>query len=334
MLLRDEISEQPARLEEVLSLNTDVAAQAREVLRRSDVHHVVIAARGTSDNAARYAKYVWADRLGLPVTLAAPSLHTRYGRAPRFDGAAVVGISQSGESPDLVAVVEEARTQGRPTIAITNETESPLAATSDIVIPLHAGPERSIAATKTYTTSLMSIAMIACDDPALSAVPSAVAAVLDLESHIEAIVGGLGPIDRAVTLGRGFNHSTAFEWALKLQEMAYVFAHGFSPADFAHGPFAILDEGFPVLATVANGAVAKDNMDTLIRAQAERRASIVLITNVDAPDFPNIRVPDTPEFLSPIVFITAAQLFTLHMAIIRGIDPETPRGLLKVTKTK
>ncbi|MEN8238209.1 MAG: SIS domain-containing protein [Actinomycetota bacterium] len=334
MLLRDEISEQPARLEEALNVNADVTARARDTLTRSDVFHVVIAARGTSDNAARYAKYVWADRLGLPVTLAAPSLHTRYGSAPRFDGAAVVGISQSGESPDLVAVVESARAQGRPTIAITNEVGSPLARMSDIVIPLHAGPERSIAATKTYTTSLMAIAMVACDDPALSGIPSAVEAVLSLENRIKAAVADLGPIDRAVTLGRGYNHSTAFEWALKLQEMAYVFAHAFSPADFAHGPFAILDEGFPVLAAVPSGAIAKDTIETLDRARSERNASVLLLTNMDTPGFPAVTIPDTPEFVSPIVFITAAQLFTLHMAIVRGIDPETPRGLLKVTKTK
>jgi glucosamine--fructose-6-phosphate aminotransferase (isomerizing) len=333
MLLHDEIFEQPARLTHVLDVNRSVTADARRLLNRADVFHVVIAARGTSDNAARYAKYVWAARLGLPVTLAAPSLHTRYHKAPRFDGAAVVGISQSGESPDLVAVVEQARTQGRPTIAITNEIDSPLAMLSDVVVPLHAGPERSVAATKTYTTSLMAIAMIACSDESLTTVPGAIAETLDLEPHIQQAVTDLGPIDRAVTLGRGYNHSTAFEWALKLQEMAYVFAHAFSPADFAHGPFAVLDHGFPVLAAVPEGPIAADSFATLERAISERDASVMLLTNTDTPGIRGIRVPSTPEFTSPIVFITAAQLFTLHMAAPRGVDPETPRGLKKVTRT-
>ena len=333
MLLHDEIFEQPARLEHILDVNRSIAAEARDLLNRTDVLHVVIAARGTSDNAARYAKYLWATRLGLPVTLAAPSLHTRYGISPNFDGAAVVGISQSGESPDLIAVVDQARSQGRPTIAITNETDSPLAVISDIVVPLQAGPELSVAATKTYTTSLMAIAMIACGDESLHGVPTAVAGTLDLESSIERAVGDLGPIDKAVTLGRGYNHSTAFEWALKLQEMAYVFAHAFSPADFAHGPFAVLDTGFPVLAVIPSGPIAADSFATLERAISERDAAAVLLTDMDAPGIRSIRVPSTPEFTSPMVFITAAQLFTLHMAALRRIDPETPRGLKKVTRT-
>jgi glucosamine--fructose-6-phosphate aminotransferase (isomerizing) len=333
MLLHDEIFEQPTRLSHVLDVNRSATSDARRLLTRNDIYHVVIAARGTSDNAARYAKYVWASKLGLPVTLAAPSLHTKYGKAPRFDGAAVVGISQSGESPDLVAVVEQARAQGRPTIAITNEIDSPLGTISDVVVPLHAGPELSVAATKTYTTSLMAIAMIACNDDALDMVPAAVAETCDLEDAIARAVADLGPIDRAVTLGRGYNHSTAFEWALKLQEMAYVFAHAFSPADFAHGPFAVLDEGFPVLAAVPDGPIASDSFATLERAASQRNAAVMLLTDTDAPAMRSIRVPSTPEFTSPMVFITAAQLFTLHMAVLRGVDPETPRGLRKVTKT-
>lgn len=333
MLLHDEIFEQPDKLTHVLGVNRSVASDARQLLNGADIRHVVIAARGTSDNAARYAKYVWATRLGLPVTLAAPSLHTRYGKGPNFDAAAVVGISQSGESPDLVAVVEEARAQGRPTIAITNEPESPLADMSDVVVPLHAGPELSVAATKTYTTSLMAIAMIASDEPSLSEIPSAVSRTLELERHIKQAVSALGPIDKAVTLGRGYNHATAFEWALKLQEMAYVFAHAFSPADFAHGPFAVLDEGFPVLAAVPDGAIAQDSFATLERALSERGAAVTVLTNVQAAPVDGIVVPTTPEYLSPMVFIAAAQLFTLHMALLKGIDPETPRGLRKVTRT-
>jgi glucosamine--fructose-6-phosphate aminotransferase (isomerizing) len=333
MLLHDEIFEQPERLAHVLNVNGSPTTDARNVLNRPDVLHVVIAARGTSDNAARYAKYVWATRLGLPVTLAAPSLHTRYRKSPRFDGAAVVGISQSGESPDLIAVVEQARNQGRPTIAITNELDSPLAVMSDVVVPLHAGPELSVAATKTYTTSLMAIAMIACGDESLHQVPEAVSRTLDLESLIERAVADLGPIDRAVTLGRGYNHSTAFEWALKLQEMAYVFAHAFSPADFAHGPFAVLDQSFPVLAAIPKGPIAADSFATLERAVSERDAAVLALTDADTSGVPSISVPSTPEFTSPMVFITAAQLFTLHMALLRGVDPESPRGLKKVTRT-
>ena len=333
MLLHDEIFEQPQALERVLSLNDDVSRQARDLLTAPGTTHVVIAARGTSDNAARYAKYVWGTELGIPVTLAAPSLYTRYALPPRLAGAVVVAISQSGQSPDLLAVLHEARAQGRPTIAIVNDVDSPLADLADIVVPLHAGVESSVAATKSYTSSLLTVAMIASDEGALAAIPTRVKEVLDLEPAIAAEVSRIGPIDRAVVLGRGYNHATAFEWALKLQEMAYVFAHGFSTADFAHGPFAVLESGFPVLALVPEGAITADSLAILRRAKDEGGARISLITNDTSTGLDGVITPTVQEALSPITFITCAQLFTLHMALARDIDPESPRGLRKVTRT-
>ncbi len=333
MQLHDEIGEQPAVLQKVLDENTAVTAQARAMMTAREVDHVVIAARGTSDNAARYAKYVWGTRLGVPVTLAAPSLYTRYAAPPSLAGACVVGISQSGESPDLIAVLDEGRQQGRPTIAMVNKTASPLAELADVVVPLHAGPELSVAATKTYTASLITIAMISDADADLSTVPGAVSTTLATEQQILAEVERLGPVNRAVVLGRGYNHATAFEWALKLQEMAYVFAHAFSTADFAHGPFAVLEPGFPVLAVLPDGAITSDSLSIIRRARDEGGAEVVLITNTHVPDLPHVRTSQIDEWLTPITFMAAAQLFTLHMARVSGIDPETPRGLHKVTKT-
>lgn len=331
MLLHDEICQQPEALERCLAENASVAKEARTLLNASG--HVVIAARGTSDNAARYAKYVWGSKLGLPVTLAAPSLYTRYEHPPQLAGAAVVGISQSGQSPDLVAVLDEARRQGRPTIAIVNDPVSPLAELSDIVIPLHAGKEESVAATKSYTTSLLVAALVTGDTADLAAVPSLVHEVLINESAIRDEAARLGSVRRAVVLGRGFNHSTAFEWALKLQEMAYVFAHGFSTADFAHGPFAVLEDRFPVLAVLPTGAITNDSLSILRRARDERGAEVSVITNAAVDDLPAIHTPAIEEWLSPITFIAAAQLFTMHLALQSGVDPETPRGLNKVTRT-
>ena len=333
MLLHDEILEQPDALARVLTHNPAVAALARDLLTASGTTHALIAARGTSDNAARYAKYVWGTELHIPVTLAAPSLYTRYASPPRLDGAVVVGISQSGQSPDLLAVLAEARRQSRPTIAIVNEVDSPLAELADVVVPLHAGRERSVAATKSYTTSLLAIAMIAGGGSSLSAVPGLVEDVLALEAPIAAEVSRLGPIDRAVVLGRGYNHATAFEWALKMQEMAYVFAHGFSTADFAHGPFAVLEPGFPVLAAVPDGPTAADSLAILHRARDEGGAQLSLISSIADTGINGVTTPAVPEAVSPITFITCAQMFTLHMALARGVDPETPRGLRKVTKT-
>lgn len=333
MLLHDEIFEQPDVLRRALDTNRSVASAAREILTGAGVHHVVIAARGTSDNAARYAKYAWGSRLGLPVTLAAPSLFTRYGTPPNLSGAAVVCISQAGQSPDMLAVVAEANRQGRPTIAITNDTQSPVAEKSSVVISLGAAPERSIAATKSYSASLMAIAMIADDSDALASVPNAVADALTREPLLKDAAYRMAPMSKTVVLGRGHNHATAFEWAIKLQEMAYVLAHPYSTADFAHGPYALLEPGFPVLAVISEGVLAADGLALLRRAHDETGADITILTNTTIPDLPTIDLPAVDEWLSPMMFIAAAQLFTLHTAIAKGVDPETPRGLIKVTKT-
>jgi len=333
VLLHDEILQQPSVLETALKSNTAVARDGRALLGRSDVHHVVIAARGTSDNAARYAKYVWGARLGLPVTLAAPSLYTRYRHPPDLGGAAVVGISQSGQSPDLLSVLEEGRRVGRPTMALTNDPLSPIAELADVVIPLHAAPERSIAATKSYTSSLLAIAMIAAGTEPLGHVVEAVSNALAVEPAISDAVERSGEISKAVVLGRGYNHATAFEWAIKLQEMAYVLAHPYSTADFAHGPFALLEPGFPLLGVISEGALTEDGLSIIRRARDETGAAITIMTNAVVSDLPTIDLPSIDEWLSPVMFMAACQLFTLHCAIANGIDPENPRGLAKVTRT-
>jgi glucosamine--fructose-6-phosphate aminotransferase (isomerizing) len=333
MLLLDEIYEQPAVLSRGLELNSAVAAQARALLTRSDVHHIVIAARGTSDNAARYAKYVWGTRLGIPVTLAAPSMYTRYDAHPDLTGAAVVGISQAGQSPDLLAVLEAGRAAGRPTLTLTNDPGSPLATLSDVVMPLHAAPEESIAATKSYTASLLAIAMIASDSDELKQVPGAVSEALATEKLVREAVSRMGPFGQAVVLGRGYNHATAFEWAITLQEMAYVLAIPYSTADFAHGPFALLEPGFPLLAVISEGTLTQDGLAIIRRAAQETDASITVMTNASVPDLPTVQMPAMPEWLSPLMLIVPGQLFTLALAQLRGVDPESPRGLIKVTRT-
>ena len=340
MTLLSEIRQQPAVLEAMVEAVGPAAAEAAGLLRRSDVSHALIAARGTSDNAARYAKYTWGAIGRLPVTLAAPSLYGAYDRPPDLGGAAVVGISQSGQSPDLVTVLEEGAAQGRPTIAITNDPSSPLARTADVVVELHAGAERSVAATKTFTTTLFAVATIASHMAGsrtvgrdLLAVPGAVQGVLDGEGEIRMMAADVGPIRDCVVLGRGFNYATAFEWALKLQEMAYVLAHPFSVADFAHGPFAVLEKDFPVLAVAMRGPMFATTTSMLDRIQSERSTRLGVITDDPSLNAPHVTVPHVNEWLSPIPAIVSAQLFTLGIAELRGIDPEQPRGLHKVTRT-
>jgi glucosamine--fructose-6-phosphate aminotransferase (isomerizing) len=338
--LLDEIRQQPDVLARMLDAVGPPASEAAALLDREDVSHALIAARGTSDNAARYAKYAWGAIGRLPVTLAAPSLYGAYASPPDLGGAAVVGISQSGQSPDLVAVLEEGARQGRPTIAITNDPASPLARIADVVVELHAGPERSIAATKTYTTTLFAVAAIADRmlpetplDSDLAAVPEAVAGVLAVEDDIRDLASEIGPIRHCVVLGRGFNYSTAFEWALKLQEMAYVLAHPFSIADFAHGPFAVLEDDFPVLAIAMRGPMMDTTISMLDRITDERSTRLGVITDDPSVTAPHVTIPHVAEWLSPVPSIVAAQLFTVAAAELRGIDPQRPRGLRKVTRT-
>jgi glucosamine--fructose-6-phosphate aminotransferase (isomerizing) len=340
MTLREEIKEQPEVLDGLVRTAGPVAADAAALLMRHDVTHVMIAARGTSDNAARYAKYVWGSIGELPVALAAPSLYGGYASPPNLRGAAIVGISQSGQSPDLVAVLEEGIRQQRPTIAITNDRASPLARLADVVFPLTTGDERSIAATKTYTATLFAVAAVAAEmrpevltGAALARVPLAVSDVLELEPLIREAAEELGPIRNCVVLGRGYNYATAFEWALKLQEMAYVLAHPFSVADFAHGPFAVIERDFPVLAVAMQGPMYGATMSMLERVRTERSTRLVAITDGAALPFHHVTIPRIAEVLSPIPAIVAAQLFTIAVAEARGIDPEQPRGLNKVTRT-
>ncbi|MGA9594835.1 MAG: SIS domain-containing protein [Acidimicrobiia bacterium] len=340
--MRAEILEQPGALRHALEANREPIANVAAAVTSHDFNYAMIAARGTSDNAARYGKYLLAAHNRIPVALAAPSLFTSYDRPPRLDGALVIGISQSGESPDLIAVLEEASHQGRPTIAITNEPESPLAGQADAVIDIMAGREMAIAATKTYTAELLAIAMLsAALDPGawadqLTALPGHAQSVLDAEEHIAALTGAFADMGACAVLGRGYNHCTAFEWALKLQEVTYTLAHPYSSADFRHGPIAVVEPGFPILAVAMAGPLFGDMMALLQKATTIHRARTVAITNRSEAlhaVHSGVMLPDMPEWMTPIAAIVAAQLFTLHLGEARGLDPERPRGLTKVTRT-
>ena len=273
----------------------------------------------------------------MAVGLATPSLHTACGTPPRIGDALVVGISQSGASPDLVEVVAEGNRQGATTVGITNTVDSALGAEADHVVDIGAGPELAIAATKTYTTQLLAIARLslAWDEEALdlTVVADAMEEVLAAEDHIATIAAPFAYAEACAVLGRGFNYATAFEWALKMTEVNYLTAQPFSTADFEHGPMALIESGFPVLATVVDGALADDGMDLIGRVRAAG-GRVVLVTGLDGADADAvIRIPELPEWLTPLVTIVAGQLFTYRLALAKGLDPDSPRGLRKVTLT-
>jgi len=354
--LRDEILEQPAVAAQLLgpgraAIEAIAAAVAPRLADRR-LDSVVIAARGTSDHAAVYAQYLFGARLRLPVALATPSLTSLYGVELRLDRSLVVGISQSGRSPDIVGAVASARRQGAPTIAITNDPASELAKAAEHVIDLGAGEERAVAATKTYSAELLSVALLvvaierrlaggsasAVDDPepALAAVPEAIAAALAAEAETEAVARHLARHDSLVVVGRGFEYATARELALKLKELAQVAADPYSAADFQHGPFALVEAGFPLIAIAPSGPTAVD-LDALLDRLGELDVDLVVLSDrAEALSRAaiGIHLPvSLPEWLRPISTIVPGQLLAMHLATARGLDPETPRWIRKVTLT-
>jgi glucosamine--fructose-6-phosphate aminotransferase (isomerizing) len=340
--LRDEILEQPEAARRQLASSSDAIQAIVDRLRAHPVASVVIAARGTSDHAAIYAQYVLGVRNAMSVGLATPSVVSLYNADPDVRESLVVGISQSGASPDIVGVVEVGRRQGAATLAITNEPRSALARTAEFVIELAAGPEHAVAATKTYTTSLLAIARLSValskgeGAQALDAIPDAIARTLEAEPQVEAIARRQAGMDRSVVVGRGFEYATAREWALKLKELAQVFADPYSAADFLHGPIALVQPGVPALVLAPAGAAAEGQL-ALLRDLRERGVDTLVVSDVAATRELgrwSIAIPaGVPEWLRPIVSIVPAQLFAYHLTVAKGLDPERPRSLSKVTRT-
>jgi glutamine---fructose-6-phosphate transaminase (isomerizing) len=347
MALRDEILEQPRVVERLLGEAGGEVERVCAAFRAADPAFVLIAARGTSDNAAIYAQYALGVLAGIPVALATPSVISLYGAEPRMERALVVGISQSGASPDIVGVIEAARRQGATTVAITNTPGSPLHEAAEHLIDVRTGPERAVAATKTYTATLAALAMLssglsgssdASASAGLAALPAALGEALSLEDEVRRICADQARLDRCVVLGRGYHYATAREWSIKLKELAYVLADPYSSADFMHGPLALVEPGFPVLAVAPAGDALDDVLAVLDRVRDDLSARLLVIS--DAPEALergewHLRLPATlPEWLVPLVAIVPGQLHAMHLATARGHDPESPRSIGKVTLTR
>lgn len=343
-LLFREILQQPEVLGQLLAREEPTITALAQAINGRSISHVIIAARGTSDNAGRYAQYLLGAFNGLQVALATPSLFTIYRRPIHFKDALVLGISQSGKSPDIVAVLAEARRQGQLTAVLTNNPTSDLGRQADFVIDLGAGAEKSVAATKTYTAQLMALAMLStalANDHArwdqLHAIPHAVRQALTLEQPIAQIAPRYRYMQRSVVIGRGFNYATAFELALKIKELTYTIVEPYSSADFLHGPLALIEPGFPVM-VVAPSGVMQPEMETFMNTLRARQAEIIAFSDADAIlDLARIplRLPITsPEWLSPIPAIVPGQLFAMHLAHTRDYDVDHPRAIRKVTKTR
>ena len=362
--MRDEIFEQP---DIVARLATDLAPYRNAVTaaRAAGARFVLYAARGTSDNAAVYGKYLATIHAGLPAGLAVPSSATGFDAPLDLRECLVVGISQSGETPDVAEFVADARRAGAYTVAITNDDDSLLARQADTVLATHAGRERAVAATKTFTSQLAVLALFWatwCDDATLlgalaGEVPDAMRAALSLETETAEVAQWLRFSERLLVAARGYNFATALEAALKFKETSYIAAMPYSAADLMHGPIAMVEPGYPALLYSFSGR-ALPAMRQLEHDLLERKAELVVVE--DAPEggaakgrsgegkVPKDGAPEAsgsgkrrslllptavPEPLSPLVAIMPGQLLALHLATARGYDPDRPRGLHKVTKT-
>jgi glutamine---fructose-6-phosphate transaminase (isomerizing) len=341
--LEHEIGEQPEVAARLLDRMLPLVGDLRDHLTSRGAEQVLLVARGSSDNAARYAQYLWPARAGVTVTLATPSLTTVYGRRPDVSRQAVVAVSQSGRSPDVVSVVEQARDAGRPTLAVTNDASSPLAEAAELVVDLGAGPERSVAATKTYTASLLAIAVLSgvwADDPSdpgqLHRVPAALGEAVTRATGVEQAAALVAGADRAVSVGRGLNLSTAHETALKITELTGSLVAPFSPADLMHGPVAAVGPSVPALLVAPEEAATASVLEAVPELR-RRGAPVVLLGGPETPDVLRVGLPaaaDLPGWLSPLTAVVLGQLVAWRAAELRGVDVDRPGDLSKVTLTR
>ncbi|MBK9165661.1 MAG: SIS domain-containing protein [Acidobacteria bacterium] len=339
-IMIEEIFEQPQVLEQTLTEERPKAEALRRRLNDRDIDLIVLVARGSSDNAALFGRYLLEVTTGIPVSLSAPSVFTLYNAKLDLSRALVVGVSQSGEGTDINLVLEKAKASGAFTLAITNEADSAMASLADETLLIHAGRERSVAATKTYTGQMLLFYLLseALGGRKLSIekIPELTSGSLKTAETIRGYVERYAFMEQCVVVGRGLNYGNAYELALKLMETCYVVAERFSSADFFHGPLAIVERRFPVIMFAPEGAVTQGNVDLLERL-GELRADSLSITNsrrVAELSSRSVMLDETiDEFLSPIPFVVPGQLFAAHLSAAKGLDADAPRSLKKVTQT-
>ncbi len=338
-----EIHEQPDAMSRFYDKESGAIKAIAQKAKGLNISHIMIVARGSSDNAARYGKYIFESHLGIPTILAAPSIVTVYGKQLKLGKGVVIGISQSGQAPDIVRVIKSARQSGAYTVGITNTKGSPLAKAADDAIMLRVGKEKGLAATKTYTAQLMSLMLFAAffsgDSKLLAAIrdlPAAMMQTLAAREQVEEIVERYRYMEQCVLIGRGFNYSTVQEAALKFMETCYIVAHPFSTADFMHGPIAIAGTGFPVFICIPQGKTTKQLNEVCSGLNKKQLETIVVspLKSSLSLGTQSIRIPvRTSEILSPIVNIIPFQFFACFLSRVKGLDPDNPRFLKKVTRT-
>ena len=340
----EEIMEQPQILKKTIESNNTVIDLLLEELNAREISTVIIAARGTSDHAAVYAKYAIETLVGIPVSLAAPSVMTMYNKHINMKNCLVIGISQSGKAADVIEVVRTAAEQGAVTMSVTNFTDSPLATTSRFHLFCDTGVEKSVAATKTFTSTVyLLINFIArwakCQDllEELKQVPDTMIKLFNSDEKIHEVVRRYRFMKECFVLARGINYSIALESALKIQETTYIRAKAFATSDFHHGPFAMVERDMPVIVFAPEGPSTADISEMLDKLK-ESGADILVISNKNdllVKGDCSIEIPkNLSDYVSPFINVAVAQMFACKLSSLKGLNPDAPRGLNKVTITR
>ncbi|MBO0723307.1 MAG: SIS domain-containing protein [Blastocatellia bacterium] len=341
-LMLAEIEEQPSVIERTIKREAKKIERFAEGMNGDRPRLIVLVARGSSDNAALFGRYLLEMTTGIPVSLAAPAVHTLYKARLDLRNTLVIGISQSGEGADINLVMENSKRCGATTLAITNEADSTLAKKADETLLIHAGRERSVAATKTYTGQLLIFHLLARalsrnkKDADVELLPELAAESLKLRPHVKEMVERYAFMKNCVVVGRGLNYANAYEFAIKLMETCYVVAERFSGADFLHGPIAMVDKGFPVFLFAPPGPTMKGTKELLEKLKKIGAETVVISSDVSVVSSGSraLKIPlRINEILSPIPYIIPAQLFAALLAETKGLSPDQPRMLSKVTKT-
>jgi len=336
-----EIAEQPAALARTISEERSKLAKLGQTLKSREIDLIVLVARGSSDNASLFGRYLLEITTGIPVSLSAPSVHTIYNAKLKLDHALVVGVSQSGEGEDINRVLENARQCGAFTVGITNEPNSSMTNLVNETLLTHGGRERSVAATKTFTGQMLLFYMLAAElsnreSIRYEAIPDFVSTALEQQAAITELVQRYVFMENCVVVGRGLAYANAYELALKLMETCYVVAERFSSADFLHGPLAMVERHFPVILFAPPGEMLA-GVKGLIERLGELHADTLAITSdrqaAKLCTRSIIMSPQIDEFVAPIPYIVPGQLFAALLAEAKGLNPDAPRSLSKVTRT-
>jgi glucosamine--fructose-6-phosphate aminotransferase (isomerizing) len=340
-LMEKEMLEEPARIADAFSENEQRVQEIAKIVKSRGIHSIVLSARGSSDNSGTYFKYLCEVIAGIPVAFAAPSVITLYDGKLDLSTCLTIGVSQSGKAEDVLAILNLAKKQNGFVVSVTNDKNSPMAKAADFHLFLNAGTEESVAATKTFVSQMYVLAMLAAalgESDVLAKELQKVPHILEETARIKYAIArqtdSMKSSQSCYVLGRGFNNAIAHEFALKLQETTYIKAFGFATSDFHHGPFAMVDEATTVLLLAPADKSMPDSLEIISKLK-KAGAKIIAFTddaNLPVPD--KILVPSVHEYISPFVYVLAGQMFSCDLSLKRGLNPDKPRGLNKITITK